>query len=128
MEQNIFEQATRSKIRFISPKGIITTEDLWDLSLLSLNSLAKALYRTVKESEEISFIDAKSKADTETELRFSIVKSIIDTKLTEKEFQRLATVAADRKKLLLSILESKQQDALQGMSQEELLKELEALK
>ena len=39
---NIFEQATRAKIRYHSPNGLIGVEDLWDLPLTSLNSVANA--------------------------------------------------------------------------------------
>ena len=49
---NIFEMATRKKIRFNSPQGDLSTEDLWDLPLSSkvngkanLDDIAKDLHR-----------------------------------------------------------------------------------
>ena len=51
---NIFEQASRNKLRFdTNIKGVISTEDLWDLPLTSdtgrvnLDDIAKALYALI---------------------------------------------------------------------------------
>jgi hypothetical protein len=37
---NIFEQATRAKIRFSTPVGMLSVEDLWDLPLTSTQGQA----------------------------------------------------------------------------------------
>ena len=39
----MFEKASRLKLRFKTQNGIIAVDDLWDLTLDSLNTLAKAL-------------------------------------------------------------------------------------
>lgn len=43
--ENIFEFATRNKVRF-SFKGLISVEDLWDLSLTNLDSIYKELNKS----------------------------------------------------------------------------------
>lgn len=124
---NIFEKASRLKLRFNLSKGVCTTEELWDLSLESLNDLAVALHKKIKETEDISFIKEKTVANTKLELQFEIVKHIINTKLAEKEAKKLATVKAEKAKLLKDIIAKKQLGALESSSLESLQAELEAL-
>lgn len=83
----MFEEASRTKLRFTPTNGgIITTEDLWDLPLLSstgvcLDDLAKKLNQKLKDESEESFVVKKSKTKSRTELQFNIVKHIIQHKL-----------------------------------------------
>ena len=83
-EMNIFEYATRNKVRFPF-KGMISVEDLWDLSLANLDSIYKTLNKQVKQSEEESLLSTKASVDTELEVQIAIVKHIVSVKLTEKE-------------------------------------------
>lgn len=123
----MFEQASRVKLRFKLSNGVVSTEDLWDLSLESLDSLARQLNKTIKDEEEISFIKEKSSANKLTELRFEIVKHIIAVKLAEREKAQDAAIKSDRKQAILNILANKEDEYLQSMSKEDLLKELESL-
>lgn len=123
----MFEQASRVKLRFKLSNGVVTTEDLWDLSLESLDALARFLNKTIKDEEEISFIKEKSSANKLTELRFEIVKHIIAVKLAEKEKAQDAATKSERKQAILKILSDKEDESLQAMSKEDLLKELESL-
>jgi hypothetical protein len=70
---NLFEKASKMKLRFSTTKGVLSTEDLWDLSLESLDRIAKNLYKQIKESEEISFISEKSSEDTLASIKLEIV-------------------------------------------------------
>ena len=121
----MFEKASRLKIRFQSTIGTLSVEDLWDLPLETLNVLAKGLRKQVEDSEE-SFI-SPVKPDAKIQLRFDIVKHIIDVKLAERDAAKVAQVNRERKAKILGILASKQDAVLGEMSQEDLLKELEAL-
>ena len=51
---NIFEVATRSKMRFPF-RGNISVEDLWDLSVNDLDSIFKTLNARVKQTKEEAF-------------------------------------------------------------------------
>lgn len=121
----MFEKATRLKLRFRSVNGIIGIEDLWDLSLTHLNTIAKILHKSLEDSD-VSFI-SEIKKDEALQLSFDIVKRVIDVKLQEREEAKVRQANIDRKSKLLQILASKQDEALGEMSQEDLLKELESL-
>ena len=74
--EKIFEFATRNKVRFPF-KGMISVEDLWDLSLTNLDTIYKTLNKQVKQSEEESLLCTKSNVDAELEVQIAIVKHIV---------------------------------------------------
>lgn len=73
MSTNMFEIATRNKFRFPF-KGVISTEDLWDLSVESLDNVFKTLNSEMKKTKEESLLSTKSKDDEVLELKIEIVK------------------------------------------------------
>jgi hypothetical protein len=87
---NIFAQATRQKLRFDTPIGKLSVEDLWDLPLTargnkaSLDSLAIELDEQLEKGKNKSFVSG-AKKDPVVQLRFDIVKNIIDTKVAENK-------------------------------------------
>lgn len=130
---NIFEQATRQKVRFDTPKGQLTIEDLWDLPLTStsgranLDEIARQLFRKVKETEEVSFVTpAPSKDKSLTQMKFDLVKRVIEVRLAERDAAAEAEKNRQRKQLVASIIEQKENAALQETSLEELRKMMES--
>lgn len=123
--ENLFEQATRKKLRFKASNGQITTEDLWGLSLEALNTIGMGLRQELRTNED-SLI-AAPKTDSTLQLRFDVVKHIIDVKIKEREDKKTQAANAERKKLLTELLEGKQMDKLKGMTEDEIRKELAAL-
>lgn len=83
----LFEYASRNKLRFNMSKGVLSTEDLWDLSLESLNTLAKSLNKQLKEQSDEDFISnsRRTKSEMEVEYKFELVKHVIKVKLEEKK-------------------------------------------
>ena len=129
---NIFEKAVKDKLRFTSQAGTLTVEDVWDLPLenkrgASLDSLAKSLNRAIKETEEESFVVKKTKANDVLELKFEIVKHIIEVKLANADRAEKAAATKARKEVLLAALASKNEDALKSASKEDIEKELAEL-
>ena len=129
---NIFERATKGKLRFNTIKGNCSVEDLWDLPLtntkgLSLDHLAMEYYKKLQESETKSFVTKVSNTNTETKLKFDIVKHIIDVKMEaqEAETKRLAKKA--QKDQIMGIIARKQDEALEGKSIDELQKIMDEL-
>jgi hypothetical protein len=125
MEQ--FAKATRLKLRFKSTTGPLTTEDLWDLPLQRLDTIAISLNKEVKESSDISFIKEKTTANKEIELKFEVVKYIIDIKLKEQEAAKKRREIAQKRQQLMELIDNKESQALAGESVEELKKKLAEL-
>ena len=126
MEVNIFEYAVRNKIRFPF-KGMISAEDLWDLSLTNLDSIYKTLNKQVKQSEEESLLSVKDNVDTELEVQIAIVKHIVSVKLAEQETREKAAAKKAQKQKIMSIIAAKEDEALQNSSVDDLRKMLDEL-
>lgn len=123
----MFEQATRLKMRFDSPQGRLSVEDLWDLPLTSaranqanLNNIAKGISRQLKDESEEDFVNPKSKANETLQLALDLVKHVISTKQAEAEASRLLNERKDKKAKLLELIAKKQDQALEGKPLEEL--------
>ena len=124
--ENIFEFASRNKVRFPF-KGMISVEDLWDLSLTNLDSIYKTLNKQVKQSEEESLLSTKASVDTELEVQIAIVKHIVSVKLAEKEAAEKASIKKAQKQKIMSIIATKENEALQNSSIDDLKKMLDEL-
>ncbi len=130
---NIFETATRKQYRYPSVKGDLTTEQLWELKLLSsnqfdLNNVAIALNKSLKAITEESFVSVKptpGKVDLETKLE--IVKHIIAYKQDEQAKARDAADKAAKREKLVQVLANKQDEALNNMSEDEIRAKLAEL-
>lgn len=130
---NIFEQASRQKVRFETRMGNLSVEHLWDLPLTStrpdkvnLDDIAVELHRAVEAQGTESFVKSKKK-DEILQLKFDIVKHIIDTKVAENE-AKLASAAKQSKRAEIdALIASKEGEALAGLSVEELRQMREAL-
>ena len=123
---NIFEYAVRNKIRFPF-KGMISVEDLWDLSLTNLDSIYKTLNKQVKQSEEESLLGTKTNVNTELEVQIAIVKHIVSVKLAEQKARETASAKKAQKQKIMSIIAAKEDTALQEASIAELQKMLNDL-
>ena len=123
---NIFEYATRNKVRFPF-KGMISVEDLWDLSLVNLDSIYKMLNKQVKQSEEESLLNTKTNVDTELEVQIAIVKHIVSVKLEEQNAREQAAAKKAQKQKIMAIIASKEDEALHNSSVDDLKKMLDEL-
>ena len=123
---NIFEYAVRNKVRFPF-KGMISVEDLWDLSLTNLDSIYKTLNKQVKQKEEESLLNVKANVDTELEVQIEIIKHIVSVKLTEKEARESELAKKEQKQKIMSIIAAKEDEALRNSSVEDLKSMLEKL-
>ena len=126
--EQLFITATKNKLRFSSTKGLLTTEDLWDLVLESkngnnpdLNSVAKNIAREIKQFGDEDFVGTTTSDKTdELKLKLEIVKFVIETKKAEHAAKLLANKNAELKRIIAETINNKQNQALQEKSLEEL--------
>ena len=124
-DTNLFERATRQKLRFTTISGQFSTEDLWDLPLTSrkgpsLDDIAKDHNLQLKESAEESFVTKASKANTLIQLKFDVVLHVINVKLAEKEAAEIRETLRQKKAKIEGIIAKKGDEALESASVEEL--------
>lgn len=127
MNNNIFEAATKQKLRFRATAGMVTTEDLWDMGLEQLDSVAKVINKNVKESAEESFIKKTSTVNKTAQLMLDIVVSIINTKLAEEVRRKNLAERRIKREKILEIMSRKEQGVLENKSLKSLEAELEKL-
>jgi len=120
----MFKQASKLKLRFTTNRGVLSVEQLWDLTQ---TELAKAI-RDVKKvltkntDDELSFLIETTVVDVENQLRFDILKDVYLTKKKEnEELKTAAEVKAHNQKSLALIAEEKEGE-LKELSVEELEK------
>ncbi len=123
----MFEKASRMKLRFQSSRGVLSVEDLWDLSLEQLNTLAKGLKKQLQNAAEEDFLEVQSSEDLIVQLEFDIVLYILNTKKNEKKAREEAVAKKNEKKKLLDILNRKKDESLETLSEEELVKRINEL-
>lgn len=129
----IYKKSSKKKLRFSTNRGVLSVEQLWDLSkeeirhlVIIARNIAKKYSNEVNDSE-LSFLDspAKTKA-TDDDLRFEILKDIYLTKKSaEEKAQKKAEIKRNNQKLL-DLIARKQDEALEKKSIKELEKMLES--
>lgn len=126
---DMFAQAARLKLRFESSKGLLSSEEVWDLSLTALDTMAKAINRRVREAEEESFIPAahQPRVLSHDTLRLELLKQVISIKVTERDAARLRAENTAKLARLRELLATKEDDTFKAMSQEEILKQITEL-
>ena len=133
--KNLFEYATRNKLRFPSTKGELTVEQLWDVPLrgkngdgFDLNTIAKTANKAWKDVSEESFVEtAHTPEHTKRETTLEIVKYVIEVKLGEEEAAKKRADNKTEKEKLLKILAEKQAGKLSELSEKELQRRIAAL-
>lgn len=120
---NIFEYAVRNKVRFPF-KGMISVEDLWDLSLENLDSIYKTLNKQIKDSEEKSLLSVKTSVNTDLEVQVAIVKHIVSVKLAEQDAREKAAAKKAQRQKIMSIIATKEEEELHNTSVDDLKKML----
>lgn len=126
----LFVTATRRKLRFATTRGDLTIEDLWDLSLKDLDRIAVVTAKAIEPSA-VSFLEnpdpKKDRITEENTLRLEILKEVIRVRQDENKSALEASKKATQKRFLTELLEKKKMDALEGLSLEDIEKQLAEL-
>lgn len=129
---NLFEIASRKKLRIPTTKGDLTVEQLWDLPLkstgLSLDKIAIDLNKQL-ENISISFVDeVKDTKSTNTKVLFDIVLYIISVRKAEVKAQEEKLAKQSQLKFLEELQAKKRLANLESLSEEEIAKQIAELK
>lgn len=120
MEKNIFEIAVREKYTY-NFRGLIKTEDLYDLKLTDLDAIYKSLKSDLAQLGEDSLIDSVDTEAKETiNNKIEIVKAVVDYKREVKKNLEEAKAKAETKRRLKDLIAQKKNEELEGKSLDEL--------
>ena len=126
MVKNIFKYAAKNALRF-PYKGMASVEDLFDLGLNELDNIYKTLKKQQKNDAGESLIEDKTPQDTQLEVKIAIVKEIFDDKKASIDRAKKTAEKKAQAQKILSIMNRKQDEALQNMSMEELQAQLDGI-
>lgn len=123
---NLFERATREKTRF-NFKGSISVEELWDLSLINLDTIYGNLESELERLPKKSLLEINSDQREGIEFKQEIIKHIVEVKKKEQKLAEESVINAHKKKMLLDIIAEKQNESYKNMSLEDLQSMVEKL-
>ena len=128
--EKLFETALRGKFRF-EYKGLISTEDLYDLKIEQLDKIYSGLSDKLDVANKGSLLNNvttnKTKEQQMIDMKMQIVKYIFDVKVKEQEDRKLAKEKKEQKQKILALLDEKESEELKNKSIDELKKLLEKL-
>jgi hypothetical protein len=126
MENELFAQATKAKLRF----GNFSTEDLWDLSLKDLDKLAIDIDSQL-EGKTKSFLEnpdpKEAKKQSQQKLALEVLKFVIGVKQAENKARLEASAKKNQKEFLASLLEKKTMEQLENLTVDEIKAQIAAL-
>lgn len=125
---NIFEQASRLKLRF-DLNGNISAEQLWEIKgsgnslepLISYEEHLTEIVESYGKSSRRKNSGHKTKDQELNELRLAIVSSILDTRIKEQEEAASAAETKAHNAKIDAMIAEKQDQQLANLSVEELL-------
>jgi uncharacterized protein YfkK (UPF0435 family) len=118
--EKMFEKASKIKLRF-PYKGIIATEDLWDLSARDLDSIYRVIGKELKSVQEDSLLEKKTGGSL-LELQIGIVKYVYAAKQEEAERREKTLARREQVRQLDDIIAQKENTALSEKSLDDLKK------
>lgn len=130
---NMFEAASRMKLRFPTTRGDLAVESLWDLPLSSkagfdLDAVAKAVNNDLKQQAEESFVQTSTNPRKALlELQMEILKYVIAEKQAENAARAAAAENKAKREKLLEVLAKKEDQALESLTPEQLKAQIAAL-
>lgn len=120
----MYKEAIINKFRFETSVGMITTEDLFDLTLKQLDSIASKLRSEIEASEKSSLFETKS-TNTIAKQKYEIVADVFRTKREIAAEAEEAARKKQKKARIRELIAKKQEAALENLEITELEKLLE---
>jgi len=121
----MYKKATKMKLRFLTSKGSLSTEQLWDLSRTQLSLLVRNLKKTLKKDsdDELAFLDDTIiQIDERHQLAFDIAKDIYLSKKAENDAETEAAEIKIHNQKIMELIQRKKNIKLEDMSESDLEK------
>lgn len=118
----MYKQAAKLRLRFSTTRGLLSVEQLFELSMTDIANAIKSVKKILKttDDDELAFLESTKTVDVENQLRFNILKDVYLTKKEENETARVTLENKEFNQKILSIIADKEEDSLKGKSIEEL--------
>lgn len=128
---NVYKYAIQNKLRF-AYNGMISVEDLFDLSTSALDKIYTALTDEKDnlggKKSLLSTVENKNdKKIKELDIKIAIVEDIFNQKMAERNAKLEEKDKAEKRRMLLELKAQKQTEALKNMSEEDIDKMLAEL-
>lgn len=124
MSENLFEKASRLKLRFQAKQGLLSVEDLWDLSLSALDMLAQSVNRELQSETEVSFLPTKRKATSHNGMRLELLKYVISVRVDEADKAKVRAEKRAKLDMLRSLAETKAVEQFASQSLDEIKRQI----
>lgn len=115
---DIYKQANRLGLRFNTNRGLLATEQLFQLSLADLDALAVSL--EISQTGKKSFIRETSVGDEIAKLKFDVALDVLNTVMKEQKDARESLDNKRKNEKILALIAEKQDGALKEKTVEEL--------
>ena len=121
---DLYKKANKTKLRFETSKGILSTEQLWDLPVATLNELAVSLDEQYKDSGGKSFIPNQTTTpkDKTIKLQLDVVIDILESKVKDQEKASKANETRLHNKRIAELIEKRKEGDMENLTVEELEK------
>lgn len=126
----MYKKALKMKLRVNCSIGVLTVEQMFDLSLNQLAVLNKELYFKLKSDseDELDYLDESvSVKDEALSLAYEIAKDIFIDKKNDRERERDLASVKQKRQYLLSLRKEKEMEEDKKLSIEDIDKELKEL-
>ena len=124
----MYKKAAKLKLRFNSSKGLLTVEQLFDLTMPELSSLIKKVNTDLKKEarvdDDLAFLEGKDETESLNSLKFDILKDVYLTKKQEREEAATDQEKKATRQKIAEIIAKKKDEALENLSIEELERRL----
>ncbi len=116
---NIYAKALKRKVRF-QYKGLLSAEDLFDLTFEELDVLYKQLNEKLKTLSGDSLLAKENPEIEELRLQLALVKDVFEIKDADRKALEEKLAKSEKKQQILSVINEKKNAELHDKSIEEL--------
>ena len=125
---NMFELATRSKLRIPTPRGNLSVEDLWDLSRGDLDATYRGLAAADKDAATEGLIKTRpTAAQRKIAIALEVVKRVFVVLVAERAEREAAAERKEKRQKIMALIAEKKDEGLKALDVAELEKQLAAM-